>query len=290
MKKILLTALCGAMANFAFADRVLFEENFESLQPWCDNNPAIIDNIALNDAITETPQVEGVKNAEGQWARNFLWDKGYWFMGLNANNSDDNIGWCGTKAVYMGKNFLRFGKTDTQARFKIKPDVLNINLDDDEYLVVEFDWTPWRDADGVYDDVSLDIEFFTDAEEFVEHNAVTVATHSLQPNTPMAWQHVEADLSDYDIQSSHFFVFTPSKEYYGIRYTDVQKGVAGNHRWAIDNIKFIARSFGSSGVGEVSVESDAPVEYFNLQGVRVENPETGLYIRRQGTKTTKILF
>lgn len=46
-----------------------------------------------------------------------------------------------------------------------------------------------------------------------------------------------------------------------------------------------------SGVESVSVDnSDAPVEYYNLQGVRVENPAAGnVYIRRQGTAVTKIL-
>lgn len=34
--------------------------------------------------------------------------------------------------------------------------------------------------------------------------------------------------------------------------------------------------------------SDLPVEYFNLQGIRVDNPSQGLYIRRQGDKTTKV--
>ena len=42
-------------------------------------------------------------------------------------------------------------------------------------------------------------------------------------------------------------------------------------------------------VENIETDSDAPVEYFNLQGLRVENPENGLYIRRQGSKTTKIL-
>jgi hypothetical protein len=46
-----------------------------------------------------------------------------------------------------------------------------------------------------------------------------------------------------------------------------------------------------SGVSSVVVDdnSNAPVEYFNLQGVRVANPENGLYIRRQGNKATKVL-
>lgn len=35
-------------------------------------------------------------------------------------------------------------------------------------------------------------------------------------------------------------------------------------------------------------DADAPVEYFNLQGLRVSNPSAGLYIRRQGSRTSKV--
>lgn len=39
---------------------------------------------------------------------------------------------------------------------------------------------------------------------------------------------------------------------------------------------------------DVEFDENAPVEYYNLQGVRVNNPGTGIYIRRQGTKVDKI--
>ncbi len=49
-----------------------------------------------------------------------------------------------------------------------------------------------------------------------------------------------------------------------------------------------------SGVDDVIADnledSDAPVEYYNLQGVRVENPSAGLYIKRQGNKATKVII
>ena len=39
---------------------------------------------------------------------------------------------------------------------------------------------------------------------------------------------------------------------------------------------------------EVSIaDTDAPVEYFNLQGVRVNEPAAGFYIRRQGRNVSK---
>lgn len=42
-------------------------------------------------------------------------------------------------------------------------------------------------------------------------------------------------------------------------------------------------------VGNVTVDANAPVEYFNLQGVRVQNPENGLFIRRQGNSVSKVV-
>lgn len=46
-----------------------------------------------------------------------------------------------------------------------------------------------------------------------------------------------------------------------------------------------------SGITDVEVDGDAPVEYFNLQGIPVgaDNLTPGVYIRRQGSKVAKIL-
>ena len=44
-----------------------------------------------------------------------------------------------------------------------------------------------------------------------------------------------------------------------------------------------------SGVKDVAVDANAPVEYYNLQGVRVAEPTNGIYIRRQGNTASKVL-
>lgn len=45
----------------------------------------------------------------------------------------------------------------------------------------------------------------------------------------------------------------------------------------------------TTGIADIDVDSEnAPVEYFNMQGIRVANPQNGLYIRRQGNKVEKI--
>ncbi len=63
--------------------------------------------------------------------------------------------------------------------------------------------------------------------------------------------------------------------------------------WAILVAKFnLPSDMKSSGIDDVVTEdeADAPVEYYNLQGMRVENPANGIYIRRQGSKATKVVL
>lgn len=58
--------------------------------------------------------------------------------------------------------------------------------------------------------------------------------------------------------------------------------------WQIKDI--LVKGKKSSAVSDITVEdADAPVVYYNLQGVRVANPSNGLYIRVQGKKATKVL-
>lgn len=45
-----------------------------------------------------------------------------------------------------------------------------------------------------------------------------------------------------------------------------------------------------SGVDEMNAYADQPVEYYNLQGVKVSNPTSGIYIVRQGEKAYKIML
>jgi hypothetical protein len=46
-----------------------------------------------------------------------------------------------------------------------------------------------------------------------------------------------------------------------------------------------------TGIANVATEAtNAPVEFYNLQGVRVANPQGGLFIRRQGNKVEKVII
>lgn len=68
--------------------------------------------------------------------------------------------------------------------------------------------------------------------------------------------------------------------------TNVKTGVIENACWLTKDNNY-------SGVEEVNldgVNADAPVEYYNLQGIRVVEPSNGIFIRRQGNSTTKVLI
>ena len=56
----------------------------------------------------------------------------------------------------------------------------------------------------------------------------------------------------------------------------------------VQNAKYIS-GLSTTGIADIVADENAPVEYFNLQGIRVDNPENGLYIRRQGNKVTKVI-
>lgn len=53
--------------------------------------------------------------------------------------------------------------------------------------------------------------------------------------------------------------------------------------WNINGVEF-------SGVEETLADDTEEAEYYNLQGVRVVNPSSGLYIKRQGGKTSKVVL
>ncbi|MDE6646459.1 MAG: hypothetical protein K2K03_01275, partial [Prevotella sp.] len=51
----------------------------------------------------------------------------------------------------------------------------------------------------------------------------------------------------------------------------------------------------STGIKDVVADdknlgNNAPVEYYDIQGVRVLNPRKGLYIRRQGNSVSKVMI
>ena len=75
-----------------------------------------------------------------------------------------------------------------------------------------------------------------------------------------------------------------------IKMTKTAKAGEQN-RFAFKSFKLFYKGDNGSGVANIAIDDDnAPVEYYNLQGIRVANPDKGLYIVRQGNKTSKVIL
>ena len=75
----------------------------------------------------------------------------------------------------------------------------------------------------------------------------------------------------YDLVSGNYYNF----------YTNGTK-------WRLKEFSFIP-SADQSAITDITADENAPVEYFNLQGVRVDNPSNGIFIKRQGSKVSKVV-
>ncbi|MGM9826972.1 MAG: choice-of-anchor J domain-containing protein [Muribaculaceae bacterium] len=89
----------------------------------------------------------------------------------------------------------------------------------------------------------------------------------------------------YDGTTVDLSAFAGKKVQIGFRYVSTTE-CAGT--WEIDNVVVKATKNSDAVESIVAEDTNAPVEYYNLQGVRVANPAAGnLYIVRQGNKVSK---
>lgn len=52
---------------------------------------------------------------------------------------------------------------------------------------------------------------------------------------------------------------------------------------------FTYTDMSGAAVDGIEADDNAPVEYYNLQGMKVKGDEPGIYVRRQGAKTSKVI-
>lgn len=85
------------------------------------------------------------------------------------------------------------------------------------------------------------------------------------------------------------------------RYVHLNPKTYSTYQAAVNDVKSFMRKriswidnklgFDPTGARSIAVDDDQPVEYYNLQGIRVLEPQKGmLLIRRQGTQATKIIY
>jgi len=73
--------------------------------------------------------------------------------------------------------------------------------------------------------------------------------------------------------------------------TDIKVALTGNYKVAF-NIKDLTLTLSEDkeqGINEVVVDNNVEAVYYNLQGVRVANPENGVFIVKRGNEVSKVL-
>lgn len=139
----------------------------------------------------------------------------------------------------------------------------------------------------------------TDAEVYVKGKVVSITTTA---NDVTTYGNLNYYISNDGTETDQFYVY---RGYYfgGEKFTSLSQLNAGctvvikGKLTAYNQVPQMAQGNqivtlqGLEGIeGVVVDDANAPVEYYNLQGVRVAEPTNGLYIRRQGSKTAKIKF
>lgn len=93
--------------------------------------------------------------------------------------------------------------------------------------------------------------------------------------------------------TQHYFAQLPATSH---KYVVLRTSKALNTEWGIKvrDLKVYATTGSPSietGVETIVSDSEnAPVEYYNLNGIRVNNPENGIFIRRQGSNVSKVII
>ena len=79
---------------------------------------------------------------------------------------------------------------------------------------------------------------------------------------------------------------TPGKYYLGIKAASE----ADQYIFYVNNINIESLHEVETGVAAIEFDNNLPVEYYNMNGVRVANPEKGsIVIARQGNKVVKMI-
>lgn len=280
MRKTLLTILAAAAGlSMAAQETVYFQDNFEWLEPWASIKPAGQTVENNNSAATAQQLITNKVEIDGQNVSTYdaLLSKGYEFPIICAPSETPRQP--GAQS-YLQRNYIKFGLTNFFTGITI-PKLENTPAEDEE-LVLSFDWCSQRRGDkatSAWDPTAL-VVIVRNGETETQY---LVPTHTFATGSPYEWVHANVALTDAKIdKETRITVRNIDEQWPGNAADNTDKC-----RWFIDNIKLAVPN--PAGVDAVVADTEAPVEYFTLQGIRVAQPENGLYIRRQGSTVTKVL-
>ena len=124
-----------------------------------------------------------------------------------------------------------------------------------------------------------------------ENDNVTVDINTIVAY-PMTMQGSSSNAFDFDYAGNLYSV-TSGAELMAV--FAVPDAVMGENTCATPAKKEYTVSFSqadieATSIQDINADANAPVEYYNLQGVKVDNPSNGIFIKKQGNKTAKVVL
>lgn len=133
--------------------------------------------------------------------------------------------------------------------------------------------------DGVFDNMTISAP----ENEIIENVVFMVAQW---PDTPI----ITGMDGDFKADTySSVFVCKKNETTKNTLNIEFKKVATSTPAFYISHIHVYTRTTGNAGVTDLS-SSNAPVEYFNMQGIKVNNPANGIFIRKEGNKITKVVM
>lgn len=130
----------------------------------------------------------------------------------------------------------------------------------------------------------IDVADFAGKYAFIvaREESATEWTQVAEPTAPEAF-----NWNFFDNDSISLDAYKGKKMQFAFKYVSTAD-VAGT--WEVKGISVTGTDTGVGIVDAIADDVNAPVRYYNLQGVEVANPTDGLFIRVQGKKATKVII
>lgn len=255
---------------------VYFFEDFEWMAPWAEkgNGSPAGKTVETDDPNANAPQLATPK-IDDVSAYQAILNKGYQIIKTNVAGKTAREPEAQT---YLQSNYLKFGLTSYYSGI-IFP--INADIPADKATKLTFDWCSMRQGSGKWDPTEIVVIVNYNGNE----TQYPIEAWNYENGAAYAWKEAKVDIPAGKIGNGATIT---------IRNCDNQWPGTGALRWFLDNVKLFDATTNAI-IGDVIadevIDENAPVEYFNIQGVRVngDNLPAGLYIRRQGTKAAKIL-
>lgn len=207
--------LAATVVDNGVVEVIYFSEDFEWLQPWADISGA--GQTVENNGDGTAPQIYVAKDEVGQLASEALEARGY--------KLEETPG----HAIYLQRNYLKFGKTDYQAGLTLP--VLT-DVPENTKLILSFDWAPMVGGTRKFDPVKL-IVSITNGSQTVELDPI--GHNFVNETDQLEWLHAE-------VQIDGTFVTKDTRISIKSDGWGDTKGTTGSsvyRRWFIDNIKLV---------------------------------------------------